>query len=184
MVCLNGQWRFRFFNSVLILDRHPSTWDEIEVPSNWQLKGYGKPIYTNVKYPYPIHTGFGKPHIDDKENSCAVYERDFDIDTLDSLVKINFAANSGAELYVNDKFVGYSESSFDYQEYDITGFVTAGKNVVKIVVYRYTTGSYLEDQDMWRISGLFRDVNLIFEPYCHVADVYAKADFNADFMIF
>ena len=181
VVCLNGQWRFRFFNSVLILDRHPSTWDEIEVPSNWQLKGYGKPIYTNVRYPYPIHTGLGKPHIDDKENSCAVYERDFDVDTLDSLVKINFAANSGAELYVNDKFVGYSESSFDYQEYDITDFVTAGKNVVKIVVYRYTTGSYLEDQDMWRISGLFRDVNLIFEPYCHVADVYAKADFNVDF---
>ncbi len=182
VVCLNGTWRFKFYNSVLILDYHPTTWDNIEVPSNWQLKGYGKPIYTNVRYPYPIETRPGKkPHIDDKENSCAVYERDFNIDKLDSLVRINFAANSGAELYINDKFVGYSESSFDYQEYDITEYVKVGENTVKIVVYRYTTGSYLEDQDMWRISGLFRDVNLIFVPYCHIADVYAKADFNEDF---
>ena len=182
VVCLNGKWRFKFFSSVLLLDYHPATWDEIDVPSNWQLKGYGKPIYTNVRYPYPIETSpFKKPHVDDKENSCGVYERDFDIDALDSLVRINFAANSGAELYVNDKFVGYSESSFDYQEYDITEFVKVGKNTVKIVVYRYTTGSYLEDQDMWRISGIFRDVNLIFTPYCHIADVYARAEFNDDF---
>ena len=182
ILSLNGVWRFRFFNSVLILDRSPSQWDNIEVPSNWQLKGYGRPIYTNIKYPYPIETKKGKaPHIDDKENACAVYERDFDIDNLNSLVKINFAANSGAELYVNDKFVGYSESSFDYQEYDITDFVKVGQNTVKIVVFRFTTGSYLEDQDMWRISGLFRDVTLIFEPYCHIADIYAKAEFNDDF---
>lgn len=182
VLSLNGAWRFRFFSSVLLLDRNPSTWDEIEVPSNWQLKGYGKPIYTNIRYPYAIETRANKkPYIDDKENSCAVYEKDFQIDTLDSLVKINFGANSGAELYVNGKFVGYSESSFDYQEYDITDFVNIGKNTVKIVVFRFTTGSYLEDQDMWRISGLFRDVNIIFEPYCHIADVYAKADFNDDF---
>ena len=166
ILSLNGVWRFRFYNSVLILDRNPSTWDEIEVPSNWQLKGYGKPIYTNIKYPYAIETRIGKkPHIDDKENSCAVYEKTFNIDVLDSLVKINFGANSGAELYVNNKFVGQSESSFDYQEYDVTDFVKVGENTVKIVVFRYTTGSYLEDQDMWRISGLFRDVTLIFEPY-------------------
>ena len=75
IVSLNGVWRFRFFSSVLILDRHPANWDEIEVPSNWQLKGYGKPIYTNIKYPYPIATKGGKiPHIDDRENACAVYE--------------------------------------------------------------------------------------------------------------
>lgn len=182
IVSLNGVWRFRFFSSVLILDRHPANWDEIEVPSNWQLKGYGKPIYTNIKYPYPIATKRNKiPHIDDKENACAVYERDFDIDSLDALVKINFSANSGAELYINDKFVGYSESSFDYQEYDITDFVKVGRNTVKIVVFRFTTGSYLEDQDMWRLSGLFRDINLVFEPYCHISDIYARAEFNEDF---
>lgn len=182
ILSLNGVWKFRFYNSVLFLDRNPATWDEIEVPSNWQLKGYGKPIYTNTRYPYAIETRKGKiPHIDDKENACAVYEKDFEIEALDSLVKINFGANSGAELYVNNKFVGYSESSFDYQEYDITDFVKVGQNTVKIVVFRFTTGSYLEDQDMWRISGLFRDVNIIFEPYCHIADIYAKADFNDDF---
>ena len=182
VVSLNGEWRFHFYSSVLMLDRNPSSWDQIQVPSNWQLKGFGRPIYTNIKYPYPIETRSGKePHIDDKENACAVYERDFNVDALDTLVKINFGANSGAELYINGKFVGYSESSFDYQEYDVTDFVQLGQNTVKIVVFRFTTGSYLEDQDMWRISGLFRDVNLIFEPYCHIADVYAKAEFNDDF---
>lgn len=182
VLSLNGSWRFRFYSSVLILDRNPASWDEIEVPSNWQMKGYGKPIYTNIRYPYPIETRRGKkPHIDDKDNACAVYERDFSIDSLDSLVKINFGAGSGAELYINDKFVGYSESSFDYQEYDITDFVKVGQNTVKIVVFRWTTGSYLEDQDMWRLSGVFRDVNLVFEPYCHISDIFATAEFNDDF---
>lgn len=179
--CLNGVWSFKYYPSVSLMSYNPDSWDEIPVPSNWQLHGYGKPIYTNVNYPYSIETRlFHKPHIDDKDNSCGVYKTVFALDEIKTRIHLNFAANSGAEVYVNGKFVGYSESSFDYQEYDITEFVKTGENELKIVVFRYTTGSYLEDQDMWRISGIFRDVNLIFLPHRAITDVFARAEFNED----
>ena len=181
-VCLNGEWKFKYFPSVTLLDRNPSSWDSIEVPSNWQLKGFGKPIYTNIRYPYPICTNPLKlPLIDDTDNSCGVYMREFELEKTDDRVHIEFAANSGAEVYVNGTFAGYSESSFDYQEYDITDLVKEGVNELKIVVYRYTVGSYLEDQDMWRLSGIFRDVMLIFVPPVRIADIYARASFSEDF---
>ncbi len=181
-VLLNGEWDFKYFISATLLTQNPDDWDKIEVPSNWQLKGYGKPIYTNVKYPYAISTNpFKLPYINEQENSCAVYRRTFTVDSLKDRVHINFRADSGAEVYVNSKFAGYSESSFDYQEYDITDLVAEGENELKIIVYRYTTGSYLEDQDMWRISGIFSDVTLIYVPVCRISDVYARAEFNEDF---
>lgn len=179
---LNGEWNFKYFASTTMLDLNPTTWDKISVPSNWQLKGYGRPIYANIRYPKPIQTGmFKKPHIDEESAPCAVYMTKFDVKKFEGSLHINFCANSGAELYINGKFVGYSEDTFDYQEYDITPFVEEGENEVKIVVYRYTTGSYLEDQDMWRISGLFRDITLIYLPTCRIDDVYARAEFNEDF---
>ena len=178
---LGGQWNFKFYPSVTLLDKAPAKWDSIKVPANWQFEGYDKPIYTNVRYPYPICTNpFKLPAIDDTDNSCGVYMRSFELseEELKGRVHVEFAANSGAEVYVNGEFVGYSESSFDYQEYDITKFVRAGENEIKIVVYRFTTGSYLEDQDMWRLSGIFRDVVLIFVPRVRIADVYARAEFD------
>ena len=181
-VCLSGEWNFKYFPSVTLLTVNPESWDKIKVPSNWQLQGYGKPIYTNIRYPYPICSNPLKlPAIDDTDNSCGVYMRKFTLEKPEGRVHVEFAANSGAELYINGKFAGYSESSFDYQEYDVTEFVKEGENEIKIVVYRYTTGSYLEDQDMWRLSGVFRDVMLIFVPECRVADIYARASFNGDF---
>lgn len=177
---LNGEWNFRYFLSANLLQLTPDTWDTITVPSNWQLKGYGKPIYTNIRYPKPIATS-GRPRINADENPCGLYMRKFTVDSLEEDIHINFCANSGAELYINGEFVGYSEDTFDYQEYDITPFVKTGENEVKIVVYRYTTGSYLEDQDMWRISGLFRDVTLIYLPHRRIADVFARAEFDKSF---
>ena len=180
--CLNGEWNFKFYPSVALLNGDPSSWDKIEVPSNWQLKGYGKPIYTNTRYPYPICTNpFKLPQIDDKDNSCGVYMRKFELGKIEGRVHLEFCANSGAEVYVNGTFAGYSESSFDYQEYDITDLVKEGENELKIIVYRYTVGSYLEDQDMWRISGLFRDVMLIFVPSARIADIYARASFKDNY---
>ena len=179
---LNGEWNFKYFASTTMLDLNPESWDKIPVPSNWQLKGFGRPIYANIRYPKPIQTGlFAKPHIDESIAPCAVYMRTFDLKKFEGSVHVNFCANSGAELYINGKFVGYSEDTFDYQEYDITPYVQEGENEIKIVVFRYTTGSYLEDQDMWRISGIFRDVNLIFLPPCRIEDVFARAEFNEDF---
>ena len=179
---LNGEWNFKYFASTTMLDMNPESWDKIPVPSNWQLKGFGRPIYANIRYPKPIQTGmFKKPHIDESIAPCAVYMRKFNLGKIEGSVHVNFCANSGAEVYVNGKFVGYSEDTFDYQEYDITPYVNEGENEIKIVVFRYTTGSYLEDQDMWRISGIFRDVNLIFLPPCRIEDVFARAQFNEDF---
>ncbi|MEG2450176.1 MAG: glycoside hydrolase family 2 TIM barrel-domain containing protein [Clostridia bacterium] len=181
IICLNGVWNFKHFLSVSLMNENPTEWDKIDVPSNWQLKGYGKPIYTNIRYPYAISTNpFQPPHINEKENACGIYMRKFTLDTVNSLVEVEFSADSGAEVYINSQFVGYSESSFDYQRYDITKFVKVGENEIKIIVFRYTTGSYLEDQDMWRLSGIFRDVNIIFQPKCGITDVYARAEFNED----
>lgn len=181
IVSLNGDWDFKYYASATSLDLSPNEWDVIAVPSNWQLKGYGKPIYTNITYPYPISRNTKKPHINESENECAVYRKEIEIDRFEGSLHLNFCANSGAEVYVNGSFVGYSEDSFDYQEYDITPYVKVGKNEIKIVVYRYTTGSYLEDQDMWRISGIFRDITLIYLPSARIEDVYAYADLNADY---
>ena len=178
---LNGEWRFKWFPSVLVAQEDVQEWDTIEVPSNWQLKGYDIPIYTNTVYPYAINTKpFKIPTINDNLNPCGIYEKDFELQEINSEVHINFAANSGAELYVNGQFVGYSEDTFNYAEYDITRFVKKGKNTIRIIVFRFTTGSYLEDQDMWRLSGLFRNINLVFIPYAHIDDVYARALFNDD----
>ncbi len=176
---LNGEWNFKYYVSATLLDLDPDDWDVIEVPSDWQLKGYDKPIYTNIRYPKPIDSKHpNKPHIDEETDTCGVYMRKFTLDEIEGSVHINFAANSSAQLYINGQFVGYSESSFDYQQYDITPFVRVGENEVKIVVFRYSIGSYLEDQDMWRLSGLFRDVTLIFEPKIAIKDIFARAQFE------
>ena len=95
---------------------------------------------------------------------------------LDKNIFVKFeGVNSCAEVYVNGNFVGYSEDTFDFQEYDITPFVKKGKNKLSVTVYRYCTGSYLEDQDMWRLSGIFRDVVLIFKPKVEIADFSPEA---------
>ncbi len=179
---LNGEWNFKHFVSADMVDKSPESWDKIKVPSNWQIEGFGTPIYTNITYPYPLSTNpMTLPKIDDKDNSVGVYMRKFNIEKLDEYVHINFSANSCAELYINNTFVGYGESSFDYQEYDITKYLVVGENEVKIVVYRYCIGSYLEDQDMWRISGIFRDVTLVFVPKARIADAYAVSEFDPKF---
>lgn len=178
---LNGEWKFKFYPSVLLAQDDIQNWESIEVPSNWQLKGYDMPIYTNTRYPYALSSNpFKVPKINDEINPCGIYEREFELGDINTEVHINFAANSGAELYINGQFVGYSEDTFNYAEYDITRFVKKGRNTVRIVVIRFTTGSYLEDQDMWRLSGLFRNVNLVFVPYIHIDDIYARSIFNED----
>jgi len=179
--CINGVWDFKFFESVNDFNFNPESYDKIKVPSNWQIEGYGIPIYTNVKYPYPIITNpLTLPKFKDKINPCGLYRTTFRVDSLKDNIHINFAANSCAEVYINSEFVGYSEDSFDYQEYDITPYVKEGENELKIVVVQFSKGSYLEDQDMWRLSGIFRDVNLIFVPKKHICDAFARAELSSD----
>lgn len=188
---LNGEWLFRFCNNVFEIpegyqaeDADLSGFTKISVPSNWQMHGFDVPIYTNIFYPHAIVSKnlLRVPHIKPHKNSAGLYVLFFDLDEIDSNVFLNFGGvNSCAEVYINGSFVGYSEDSFDPQEYDITPFIKKGRNKLAVTVYRYCTGSYLEDQDMWRISGIFRDVNLVFKPTVEIADYFARSYLSDDY---
>ncbi|MFI3229725.1 MAG: glycoside hydrolase family 2 TIM barrel-domain containing protein, partial [Bacillota bacterium] len=181
-ILLNGNWQFKFCKSVkevpenfYAVDADLSDFGTIKVPSNWQIEGYDIPIYTNILYPHAIESinVLAIPHIKADKNSVGCYATTFEVQHIEGRVSIKFAGiNSCGEIYVNGEYVGYSESTFDEQEYDITDLVKIGENKLAVAVYRYCTGSYLEDQDMWRISGIFRDVTLVYKPNIHIADMF------------
>ena len=169
---LNGQWRFRWTakpddrpRDFHRPDYDDSDWATIPVPSNWELQGYGIPIYTNVLYPFPPDP----PRIPHDNNPVGSYRHGFTISKswIGRRVYIRFGGVSSAfYLWVNRSPVGYSQDSFSGAEFDITPYVQAGQNVLAVEVYRWCDGSYLEDQDMWRLSGIFRDVPCVLGPAC------------------
>ena len=187
---LNGIWKFKFLpGSDQTIEGYqnpefdPFSFDDLEVPSEWQIKGYGTPIYTNINYPTPI-SKINIPHIDDKKNPQGLYIRDFDLteEELADNVFVHFGGiNSCGEVYMNGTFVGYSQDTFDETEYDVTRFVHPGKNRLAVTVHQFCDGSYLEDQDMWRLSGIFRDVNLVFKPKTYIQDTYFYSEFAEDY---
>lgn len=187
---LNGIWKFKFLpGSDQTIEGYqnpefdPFSFDDLEVPSEWQIKGYGTPIYTNINYPTPI-SKINIPHIDDKKNPQGLYIRDFDLteEELADNVFVHFGGiNSCGEVYMNGTFVGYSQDTFDETEYDVTRFVHPGKNRLAVTVHQFCDGSYLEDQDMWRLSGIFRDVNLVFKPKTYIQDAYFYSEFAEDY---
>lgn len=187
-VSLNGVWKFRYCESVNDIiegyyapDFNVSSFDDLEVPSEWQIKGYDTPIYTNINYPRAI-SSVKIPYINPARNSCGLYVRDFEVSETEDNVFIHFGGiNSSGEVFVNGNFVGYSQDTFDECEYDITDFVHAGTNRLAVTVRRYCTGSYLEDQDMWRLSGIFRDVTLVYEPRVFIEDFYMRSEMSEDF---
>lgn len=144
-------------------------WAEIPVPSNWEMEGYGMPIYTNIVYPFDT-TGLKAPH---ENNPVESYRRTFTIpsDWDGRKVYLHFAGvESAFYVWVNGKKVGYSQGSRTPAEFDITKYLNEGENVVAAEVYRWSDGSYLEDQDFWRMSGIFRDVFLWSTPQVHIRD--------------
>lgn len=182
---LNGIWKFRFLPSCNHVpagyqqnDYDVSAFDDISVPSEWQIKGYGTPIYTNITYPKPISM-VNIPHIDDSINPCGLYVKDFELPETDDNVFIHFGGiNSCGEVFVNGEFVGYSQDTFDETEYDITRFVRPGINRLAVTVRQFCDGSYLEDQDMWRLAGIFRDVNIVFKPKAYIRDYFIRSEFS------
>ena len=182
---LDGNWKFSwapdpasrqagFFRPTY----DASGWDEIRVPSNWERQGYGKPRYVNVDYVFPAN----EPVVPGTDNPVGSYRREFRIPERwigrDVLVRFG-AANSGMYLWINGKPVGYSEDSKLPAEFDITSYVRAGENLIAVEVYQWTSGSYLEDQDFWSISGLERSVELFARTRTHVRDFFARATFDA-----
>ena len=171
---LDGQWQFSFFDRP---EDVPASWltqdsedaDSIDVPSNWQLKGYDKPIYTNVKYPFPVDPPFVPA-----ENPTGCYSKAFCVpdEWLSSgRTRVIFnGVNSAFYLVCNGQFVGYSQDSRLPAEFDLTDFLESGDTRIAVMVLRWSDGSYLEDQDMWWLSGIFRAVELLHKPDLHISD--------------
>lgn len=177
---LNGLWKFKYHASVNDVkdgfyqqdfEAHKwDDWDSIPVPSNWQMYGYDVPNYTNINYPYPCDP----PFVPD-ENPAGLYIRDFDLNSLEKDVYLVFeGVDSCFYVWINDEFAGYSQVSHMTSEFDITRYVRQGKNRIAVMVLKWCDGSYLEDQDMWRLSGIFRDVFILRRENVHISDVFVK----------
>lgn len=182
---LNGDWFFSFFAAPELV---PEQWLEQEladacaltVPGNWQLQGFDTPIYSNIKYPFPCQP----PRVPDA-NPTGCYSRTFMLPatwTANGQVRIIFdGANSALHLWCNGHWIGYSQDSRLPAEFDLTPFLLPGENRLAVMVLRWCDGSYLEDQDMWRLSGLFRDVTLLHKPDSHLSDIRITPDLDASY---
>ena len=172
---LNGVWDFAFFEDNYDLPEKINKWDKIEMPSCWQLKGYEKPNYCNINYPFPIDP----PYVPDK-NPCGVYRRSFEIEKLWGRVYFVFeGVASCAFLYINDTYIGFTEGNHFSAEFDITDYVEKGENTVTVKVLKWCVGSYFEDQDHFRYNGIFRDVYILQRPEDHIKDVEIIPDGKA-----
>ena len=185
---LDGKWKFHFsrnpaerpvdFYKTGFNDRK---WASVKVPGNWQLEGYGKPIYLNNRYPfhpdYPAHP----PLVNAKENPVGSYRTTFTIpENWDGReVIIHFGGvKSAFYIWLNGEKIGYSQGSMTPAEFNLTPFLKKGKNILAVEVYRWSDGSYLEDQDMWRFSGIFRSVYLYSTPQEHLEDFFVRASLD------
>src|SRR5512134_2599997 len=156
-------------------------WPEIPVPSNWQLEGYDKPIYLNTRYPWAPENP-DPPHIPPTYNPVGSYRTTFEVPAAwaGRRVFLHFAGvNSAFYLWVNGREVGYSEDSMTAAEFDVTPFLKPGENLLAAQVFRWSDGSYLEDQDTWRLSGIYRDVFLYSTPSLRIADFAVRTDLDA-----
>lgn len=173
MLSLNGDWDFKYYDSIYDVPEDcyadMSIYDDvIPVPSVWQNHGYDRHQYTNVNYPF----AFDPPYVP-KENPCGVYSRTFCIDKKDQKYFLNFeGVDSCMYVWVNDTFIGYSQVSHSTSEFDITEALTDGCNRITVAVVKWCDGSYLEDQDKLRMSGIFRDVYILERPVQHVRDYF------------
>lgn len=171
-ISLNGMWNFDFYERDY--DEKPFKSGKIDVPSCWQCRGYEKPYYTNVVYPYPVDP----PYVPE-DNPMGVYTRNFEIaDTSKKHYVVFEGVSSCVELYINDKYVGYSQGSRLQAEFDISDYVNSGINKITAKVRKWCSGSYLEDQDCFRYNGIFRDVYILSRPDGHIKDIDIKTNGN------
>ncbi len=169
---LNGMWRFNYYKRDFDVPEKITKWGSIKVPSCWQTEGFENPNYANINYPIPLDP----PYVPD-ENPCGVYERDFELKKI--LGKVYFVFEGVATcgvLYINGKYVGFTQGSHLQAEFDITDYVKTGKNTVRVVVLKWCAGTYLEDQDSFRMNGIFRDCYILNRPAGHINDVSVKAE--------
>jgi beta-galactosidase len=183
---LNGPWDFSF---ALKPGDEPkdfykskvSGWKKIPVPSNWEMQGYDKPIYKSAVYPFrPVNP----PHVPKDYNGVGCYQRSFTVPAnwKNMNISLHFGGVSSAyKLWVNRKFAGYAEDSFLASEFNITPYLKDGENIISVWVIRWSDGSFLEDQDQWRMSGIHREVYLTAEPKIRIADFFYQVKLDKDY---
>lgn len=188
-ILLNGDWKFNWVPKPA--DRptdfyknefDASSWNTIPVPSDWNMHGYGIPIYTNVQYPWTKNPN--PPFVDHENNPVGSYIHEFEIpqNWNGEKIYIHFGGvNSAMYVWVNGQKVGYSQDSKIPAEFDITKYVNVGKNKLAVEVYRWCDGSYLEDQDFWRLAGIERDVFLFTTPNIRLRDFFFKTELKDNY---
>lgn len=184
---LSGSWRFKLFGSVPeVPERFPqpdyadeASYDALDIPSCWQSKGYDAHQYTNTRYPFP----YDPPFVPDR-NPCGAYITWFDISPERAAMRryLNFeGVDSCAYVWVNGQFAGFNKISHSTGEFDITALTHAGRNKLAVLVLKWCDGSYLEDQDKLRMSGIFRDVYVLYRPENHIRDYFVNQRFSPDY---
>ncbi len=194
---LNGKWKFNFVPwpqqrpaDFYLPSYNVDRWNDIQVPSNWQVEGYGTPYYSN--YTYIFKKDF--PHVMSappvswtaykERNPVGSYRRDFEVpgEWDGRRIFVTFdGVDAGFFVWINGKKVGYSVNSRNAADFDITNYVHPGRNIIAVEVYRFTVGSYLEDQDMWRLSGIFRNVTLWSSPQEHIRDFFITSSLDKQY---
>ena len=182
---LNGQWQFRYDKSIYDLTEEcynitddTEGYDFVEVPGMWQNYGYDSHQYTNFRYPFP----FDPPYVPE-DNPCGTYQCRFpyEKETTAEKVYLNFeGVDSCFYVWLNGSYVGYSQVSHSTSEFDVTGYVVHGENQLTVLVLKWCDGSYLEDQDKFRMSGIFRDVYLLKRPAQHIRDYFIRTTYTKE----
>lgn len=185
-VSLSGTWKFHYARNLKEAPRgfarpvfDVSDWEEIQVPGHLQLQGCGHPQYVNMVYPWDGFEQIKPGEIPEQDNPVGTYVKDVELDT--GAVYLAFqGVESAFSLWINGEFVGYSEDSFTPAEFDLSPYIVKGRNRIGVQVYRYSSGSWLEDQDFFRFSGIFRDVWLFEKPVCHLEDLFVRSSLNPE----
>jgi beta-galactosidase len=181
---LNGMWKFHFANTpegtpenFFTENYYDNKWDTIHVPSNWEMQGFGDPLFRNVSTPFPPNP----PFIPREYNPTGSYRKTFNLpgSWKDKEIFLRMEKTASASfVWINGREVGYNEGAQEPAEYNITKYLKPGKNTIAVNVYKYSDGYYLEDQDYWRLAGIFDDVWLFATPKTHIFDWYATTDLD------
>ena len=189
---LEGMWRFRFVKNhqdapadFFRVGYDDSAWDTMPVPGMWELNGFGEAIYVNNQYAWRNDWETNPPVVQDLNNWVGSYRRSFRVPAAwqgEQVVMHIGSATSNVTVWVNGQYVGYSEDAKVAAEFDVTKFVRPGEdNLVALQVMRWCDGSYLEDQDFWRLCGLARETYLYSRPQMHVEDLFVHADLTNNY---
>lgn len=188
---LDGMWKFHWVRNaserpsgIEAVDYDDASWGQMPVPGIWELNGYGDPLYVNAAYAWRGNFENNPPYVPDAENHVGSYRHTFEVPASwsgkDIVLSIG-SATSNVYVWVNGKFVGYSEDSKLPAQFDVTSFVKPGKNLIALQMFRWSDGTYFESQDFWRLAGIARGVELVARDKAHLVDLFAIPSLDEDY---